>query len=133
MNPQHYHGMTDAQLQEWHQLSSRVERLNEMLLQEQNKNTALSAQLADLHYEKRIMEEGFREDFDRHAAEIREATERWMLARNELAALTEHLPPILADWLAPFEAFSDAGLEPEFVKRRQTVRHLLGLLGLYSI
>lgn len=133
MNPEHYHSMTDAQLQEWHELTQRVESLQEQLLLEQQRTSAILAELdtARAHHQRERAD--WRADFDERAAEVRSCADQLIRARNELTALTEHLPPILADWLAPFEAFSDAGLSPEFVERRQRVRHLLGLLGLYSI
>jgi hypothetical protein len=126
--PGDYSNFTDAQLAEWHQLITRVDRLNALLLEEQKKNAQLSADARSAKEELQRVHEEYRDDFARLSSKVQEVIDAGLRCRNELAFLRQHLPAILADWLAPFGAFTDAALTPEFVERRKTVTELLRIL-----
>lgn len=133
MNPREFfHSMTDDQLAEWYQRVRQVDRLNALLLEEQKKTAALTAQVDNLNHHLASERDDWRADFDRLSREVQQATEAAVADRNRFAFVAEHLPPILAQWLDSLSPFADSALTPEFQEQRQRVRELLSYLAPFS-
>lgn len=86
--PDHYRSMTDDQLAQWHQLQTRCDRLNALLLQEQIKTSQLVGELdnaRDAHQRER---EDWSADFQEAS---RKAADQQSANRRASAALVQTL------------------------------------------
>jgi len=128
MSTPFWQGLTDEQLAEMMQLTARVERLNALLLAEQNKVAFLNAQLANEHEKYARADEDWRADFARQAGECTELADKFQRTENRLRVLAQHVPDFVADFLATYEPFTDDALTPEYRVRRQNARELMTLL-----
>lgn len=126
--PDHYSSMTDDQLAEWHALTVQREKLAQQLeLMTHQRDDAVAALLAASVAHDAAMAQ-WRAEFDRHLSLCNDAMHTATRARNQLASVARVACPVLLDWLATYEHFTDSALTPDARERRKEITELLPLL-----
>jgi len=126
--PQYVSDLNASQYAELLTEAARAERLNALLLDEQNKNAQLRADLRTFNETRAEVVQRWTEEVDQLKEEVRVHAENALRDRNRLTLVAQHLPMFVTEWLSLFTPFKEECLTDEIREAKKAALELLTLL-----